>query len=327
MNDFYSQQWLNHCYDGFPRKIGFVKDPSPLPKKEMIYTPEEFLQEVWTHVAHVDIFVAVFNEWQKQTSMFNKVFIDLDSDADHLEVAYRDMQEIVSFLGESTPRVYFSGSKGFHLFFDFPTTKFKHYKEATREWVEHIEKACNLTTVDYSVVGEIERVSRLPFTKHTGTNQLCVPIIPSWSLEAILSLSSRGQVKHKWLFIDPRFDEHLGILLHRINVEWKPPAPIEPLEIDTQGMDEDLAYIMRHAPNFKGVKRIIWTKVLPLMKLQNKSSEYVSEYCRELCQIVGREWEMDLGSWIRAAYKTEKGIPWSWSAIFHNWPEMRKWFQ
>jgi hypothetical protein len=323
MNDFYSQQWLNHCYDGFPRKIGFVKDPSPRPKKEMVDTPDEFLREVWIHVAHVDLFVAVFNEWQKQTQRFNKIYIDLD--AEDPKDAYKELQEIVSFVAPS--RVYFSGAKGFHIFYDFPECKFEHYYDSARKWVKHMELALSLETIDYSVVGEVERVSRLPFTKHTGTNQLCIPVNPTWPFEAILQRSRFGCAHEKWLFIEPQFDQSLGDVLSTIDMNWQPPTPLVPLEIDTHGMDEDLAYIIKHAYKFLGVKRIIYAKILPIMKQRNAAINEVLVYCENLCFHAKRSWDAELQQWIRAAYKSESGIPWSWAAIFHKWPEIRGWFK
>lgn len=322
--DFYSTQWLTHCHFEFPRKIGFVKDPSPRRKKEIIQTQEEFLHEMWTHVSDLDLYVAVFSERQKEQQRYDTIYMDLD--CKELDEAHADMQTIYTYYRDTYEllvRIYFSGSKGFHIYVDFPEVSFANYKGCVSQYVKELERYLGLSTVDWSVIGDAERISALPYTKHTETGLTRIPINPEWSLDRILGNAQNGKDPSIPITFHHSMDFHRT--LQDLIRNYREPPPPKPLKIDMQNGAKDLVYILQHAHKFEGVHRLLWTKIIPLFKVKG-DLEGLLNYAQQVCALAQIMWTYDLENYVRSNYLCDRGIPWSWGKIKEEYPEVMRWF-
>ena len=334
INDFFTTQWRIHVgsEDAFPRDLAFVKDPSPLPKRFKVFDWHSFVQQVWLHIGNLDVFVAIFSDDQQNHNKYNTIFIDID--APNLQDAYDDVQLISTFAWKTktiSPRIYFSGKKGFHIFLDFEPTNFKHYKEVARRYVDTLVDALGLEYVDLACVGDTARVSRLPYTKHTSTGYLCIPIVPSMTLETVVEYAQGYRGDRSWIPLDTISSGVHSKLLENIDVHYTPPERVMSDPVYSFSMSQDLVHITNHAHRFKGLNRIAYTKILPIFKARNRPVSEVINFIRDIERRMGEGVDPNIGkvqvNWIKSAYKIEKGIPWSWPVIFRKWREIEGWFK
>ena len=327
--DFISQQWLNHCRhksNWRPRKIGYVKDPSPLRKKWVIETQSDFLKEMWIHLSAIDLYVAVFSEDEKEKQRFDTIYLDIDSE--DLDEAHADLVVLCDYYHNKEgilPRVYFTGGKGFSVNLDFHLLGFKYYKHIVRDYIEDLEDKLKLTCLDHSVIGDYERISRLPYSQHMKSNRMCIPVSPFWDLDVMINRSEGKDIKAKQLPVRFTPAKKLRTILKSLDENYVEPKA-EPVQINGSHKDT-LAKIMAYAPRIKGVKRILWCKVLPIMKRGGKTEKEMLHQCKYICNRAGRKWEDSLERWLIAAYEVERGIPWSWKKIYQKWPEIEGWFK
>ena len=331
INDFFTTQWRHHVggEDAFPRDLAYVKDPSPLSKRFKVYDWHAFVLEVWRHIGNLDTFVAIFSDDQINHNVYDKIFIDID--APNLQDAYDDVQKLKAFEVKThtiSMRTYFSGKKGFHVFLDFPPTQFEHYKEVSRQYVETLENALDLNYIDYSVVGGITRLSRLPYTKHTTTGYLCFPISTSMTLETIIEYAQGYRGDRDWPPLQRKQTLIHSKLLKNLDEHYTPPERVTSSAENAFTMSQDLVHIANHAPKFKGLNRIAYAKILPIFKAKDRPINEVLAFITNIENRMGANFRDTVDrNWVRSAYKIEKGIPWSWGVIFKKWPEIQRWFK
>ena len=334
INQFYTTQWQIHLggVDAFPRDLAYVKDPSPLSKRFKVYDWKSFVQQVWQHISYLDTFVSIFSDDQQNHNNYNTIFIDID--ATNLQDAYDDVQKISKFAAKTktiSPRIYFSGQKGFHVYLDFEPTSFKHYKEVALGYVETLKDALGLQHVDAACSGDKKRVSRLPYTKHTSTGYLCIPIKPTMTLETIVDYAQGYRGDRSWIPLDTKPSDVHSKILENIDVHYVPPERSVSDPVYSFSMSQDLVHLTNNAHKFQGLNRIAYTKILPIFKARDRPVSEVINFIRSIEMRMGESGKGFIGkvdtNWIRSAYKIERGIPWSWSVIFRKWPEIRGWFK
>ena len=145
-------------------------------------------------------------------AIINTVFLDFDNKIDFKTVPLEDVLEetkkVVNFLrGDAIPRVYFSGSKGFHVYLDLPVINLTYSSEAIEKFGMGLKDALKLKTLD--CIGETARLGRFPYTmnydRKTGEKKyFCVPIpahmVLDATIEEILKVAKEPQITHvvKW---------------------------------------------------------------------------------------------------------------------------------
>ncbi|MGB9854755.1 MAG: DNA primase small subunit domain-containing protein [Candidatus Bathyarchaeales archaeon] len=113
-----------------------------------------------------------------------KLFFDFDCEKD-LNQAWKEAkvfaEALKAFYHVETLIVY-SGRKGFHVYaflnklVYFDLGQLHLAKQAYGELQNRLVKGLNLHTLDNSVIGDIKRLSRVPFSIHEETGSLCCPI-------------------------------------------------------------------------------------------------------------------------------------------------------
>ena len=126
--------------------------------------------------------------------------IAFDFDAKDLNIAMDDAKRLTSwaFRHGLTPRVRFSGGKGFHVLLDFPTVTLNNPKTALRQFCIELSAAAEFKTVDTVTFGDLNRLIRLPNTLHGKSRLYCICLnaktFLDQNLEDILELARTPQV-------------------------------------------------------------------------------------------------------------------------------------
>lgn len=179
-SDFIIQQFDAHCKSKFPREFA-KKLKKGFDRNNRVNSAEE-LYNLSKFYGFEDCYSSVypFNEWdakseiRKQSAIIDTLPFDLDST--DLNKSFKECRKLVKFLqGKgTTPRIYFSGAKGFHIYIDFPPVELQHSAAIKRLGIQLSERL-KLKTYDQKI-WELSRVIRLPFTINTKTGYRCTPL-------------------------------------------------------------------------------------------------------------------------------------------------------
>ena len=145
------------------------------------------------------VYSSIFSEWQKDNICFDTIFIDIDEHDTSLSFEERmsildEKKEVVLKEFEKCgieQRWYFTGN-GYHLYCDFNMTKFKSkyiYKEVVRKFITEILDN-DVSLIDFKIVGDIKRISRLPGKRHNDTKLYSIRIDGDWDWEKCVSMSA-----------------------------------------------------------------------------------------------------------------------------------------
>lgn len=190
------EQWRRHTYDGFPRCVSYKQERYRIPVRNFDNLKWHVWQGFGTHNIYVDVYPER-NILGQDALLCNKIYIDLDNDkADKTDktgkYAYGDMRSIVRFFKEQysySPRVYYSGGRGYAVYLDFDETPLNHFKDTLTEFYTMLKDQLGLKTIDTTSVGDDRRISRLPYTMHQKSGRLCTPIDTNWTISQIMGYS------------------------------------------------------------------------------------------------------------------------------------------
>jgi|GEM_PF-5412056 len=137
-----------------------------------------------------DYFVAVYSNEQIEKRMVDTIFIDID-DRD-INKSYEKLWGILTRLERmgidvGKLRIYFSGKKGFHIFLDFDPIWLPNFVSFRSVCMRLLRELKIEKLIDIRTVGDWRRVSRVPYTKHSGSGLYCYPVDPTESIQVIKS--------------------------------------------------------------------------------------------------------------------------------------------
>ena len=145
--------------------------------------------------------------------------IPFDFDSDDLNLAFNDLKTIFAWCKRHTiePRIHFSSNKGFHLYIDLQPINLKNPQQVLAKFGREIKKSAKVDSLDLVLFGDLERIIRIPNTKHKTTGRYCIPINPKLidflTIDHILKMSET-----KSTFIPVRkplsSDSEIHTLLH-----------------------------------------------------------------------------------------------------------------
>jgi len=177
-----------HCKGKYPREFGhkfrrgFLRNQRCDSARD-VYEKARFFD-------FVDCYCSVYSysEWysaaedRRKFVRIDTVLFDIDIEG-NLAAALAQAKKLVKYLlnKDITPRVYFSGAKGFHIYVDFPEVTlydFRSVKDVASYFVSKLRLCLDMN------VYEPNRVARLPYTVNSKTGYFCVPI----PVEKLLSL-------------------------------------------------------------------------------------------------------------------------------------------
>lgn len=160
---------------------------------EIVWSEEEYLKRILELNRKDNLFVTVYTFKSDLTlkdtkeryskPIIDTIYIDLDFKDDRGEgrpiVAFFDLIILLKlFISNGIiPRIYFSGNKGFNLYLDFEPIELFYPKQTIRRFVEQLERKSGIKTIDWQIIGDISRVSRIPNTFNMKGKRYCIPLV------------------------------------------------------------------------------------------------------------------------------------------------------
>jgi len=174
IEEFWRAWFIGGSNPGEGRELGnpsriFSKDPSELP----LWIALNEAKRLPSYMG-----IAVYSE-RDSPAAIDRLFYDFDS-KDDLEVAWRDTQTLAQALERRygcQPLIAFSGSKGFHIYaFLEKPYRGSRLREVYAELQAMTLRGLSLQTLDRAVIGDVKRLSRIPYTLHEKSGTLCIPV-------------------------------------------------------------------------------------------------------------------------------------------------------
>ncbi|RLF33711.1 MAG: hypothetical protein DRN08_05270, partial [Thermoplasmata archaeon] len=257
-----------------------------------------------------------------------------------LEIAYRDMRKLSSVFPTN---VYFTGYGGFAVYIAFEPIKLKHPKETLRAFVEYLREEFNLLSVDPLPIGDIRRVSRLPYTVNLKNERLCIPIDPNWDLDYILKQSKKcnDYVLNLYRpssvarYMLSGYDKKMSKIIKKekeeeINIDHSKFSSVYEKEIYDIIKWGKLVY--EAIKDWDGRHRVIWRIIIPRAIFLGWSLEKTLEVCRKFIEETGRDWS-EYKNYCTSTYKRtlqrireNKPITYSLSRLFMENPDLLKYY-
>jgi len=242
-------------------------------------------------LARTDLYTALFSETTKESEQYYRMYFDIDNE-NSLEDAYIDMRNLYSWFKTELnvkPTVYFSGKKGFAVYFYFKPRKFEEYQYTCRAIVDTIREILVMPSLDETVIGDTARISRIPFTKHMGSGAFCIPVFPeikSWTLDGCINASRN----FGWI-PDIQIDVATGIEDWLKEHEEKGKAKKEELMAEL-GNGKDFGWnldrLLNLAPKLIGGRRcLIYRVIIPKMWSEGDSYHEILTFVKSFVKASG----------------------------------------
>jgi hypothetical protein len=319
----------NHCYDGFPRMVGF-------PRQYLYHSLEELIDKFWIHNgASKGVFPAVYPEHVKEFKKFNKLFFDLDLE-ENIELAYYEATEIYYKLGEIfdvTPRLYFTGGKGFALYVDLQGDYvFKDFPIVHYQLSQYLKEECAAECLDSTVIGDTSQISRLPFNINYKANRLCIPIDIDLSFERVIE-ESTNYTGDGLIRIEKASENSYG---HKMLKQWDDEAEAFRKSIDdtikaggfTGNVDLDL--LLDRASMTHGYMSVLVYRVIVPQLIQGGFSDAnIHKYCIKFVKNAGKHYTTSTRNFVNYYIKNQRKRNWkpmSLPKLLNRYPELKKVF-
>lgn len=343
INDTIEKVWLDHTYDGFPRIVGW-------PNQYLSYDKESFLRDVWRYLGWTDCLTGVYPSANKKTEKIdgktknviyaNKLYLDVDVE-DNLTAALfytKRLAEVLTINYDANPRIYFSGKKGFAIYVDFPAVRLINYRVTVRSFARRLLQEAGFVEkekfverkirwLDWSVLDNGNRMSRIPFTIHPKSKLLCTPIRPN---DDLIDVAKRANGIDP--YVPPRSfaNRSIGRLLLEIDStvsDIVAPTATKGEFFYSGSLDEELKRWLAMAKFVvDGRHRIIFAMIVPRLVANGYSDSDAREYCLEFLANTGVDVKKD-DDWLRfidyqIGYRRENNYVWSYYTFFNHYPDL-----
>ncbi|WP_202320421.1 bifunctional DNA primase/polymerase [Archaeoglobus neptunius] len=177
-----------HCRRRYPREFANMSESGRRFSRNMYVSDLGDLYNYIEFFDFVNCFASVYSfdaplpemgvMWPRDRVVIDALFMDFDS-KESPKLAFKDVLKVLDFLESRSvePLVYFSGSKGFHVYVIFEPVKLQRPKDVLKRVAVTLVELLELKTADLNVA-EIARLSRLPFTLNSKSKLYCTPISP-----------------------------------------------------------------------------------------------------------------------------------------------------
>lgn len=305
------EEWKRHM-NAYP--LRFPRDVGLFPKRWSVDSEEEFLETIDRHLTAYNCYTNVYSRPMIEGEVFDTFYVDIDADVpwdvdddeeekvgafrEMMRDAYFDIQKLVYYMDEmydSEPRVYFSGGRGFSVYFDFPPRNVPFgAAEATVE--EILGRADVDADIIDSSVHESNRLSRLPYTLNWNNHEkrgfeplLVLPIDPDWDKETFIDEILDPE---KFLHVRRRPSEELADAIEgrSIEGEYERREYDTTHEADPEDAWDKVTFLMDKADEIDdGRHRILFAILVPaLVESGFRTSENIHEYCEEFIERTGK---------------------------------------
>lgn len=216
--------WMraHHGFPIFPREVG-RKINNQVPR----WVADELdFWEFWERW-NVDKYANIFSQRQKTIRLYDTILFDIDyhngGGFQEIEKAYEYYVKVHDMLRDAgivSTRVYFTG-RGFHVYVDFPPTRLEFYPKVIDEWVLSTIGEEILKFVDVRVLGDRNRMARLPFSVNSSTGMMMLRIDDLWDLDTIIDKNLELYVPRVKDFDNDWLGEELKDIDEKIGEKFK----------------------------------------------------------------------------------------------------------
>lgn len=214
--------WINHVRLGeeksllFPRNIGISCFDSKKIVQKKVYNKKQYLVYLRSHWDDKECFSSLLSDYQVENNIVDRIFLEFDEDdPDERSRKGKIVYYCLKSLG-ITPYVLFSGGRSYHYHIFFDPVQLDDPKRRIKKWV----KGLPIDFLDFQVVGDLRRLTRLPYTCHKS-GKMCV-IIPNEIFEFSIAKITRiteqlSQGMNE--FLDPVFRNNIPLLESLANMK------------------------------------------------------------------------------------------------------------
>ena len=178
------QDFIAEWMGGVPRSFGLynaeinqVPRPWPQPRRY----PHDIAREIEGGTPGLYLSVQPY-ALDNRPACIERLFFEFDDEervSQAWDAALHFSENIVKFYDVS-PLILFSGKKGYHVYVwlqkPFYTDTQERLKAVYTELMRMILEGLSKQTFDPQVYGDIARLSRVPYSKHQKSGELCVPV-------------------------------------------------------------------------------------------------------------------------------------------------------
>lgn len=316
--------WLRQAWDGYPRELW---GGSKYEKWARVENQDEYLAYVQQQVdaeapVHTSVQIAGVPDSGYAVYWVDKVLLEIDGP--DREASLHEMQRMVAFLSVNfgaEPRTYFSGNRSFHTFIDFLPLVLQEPEATLSEFASRLQKAVGGLHLDFGVFAR-RHLSRLPWTRHEDTGELCLPVDPYTSRKDI----ARPELA---VPVQIRYCDAVRSALVRI-AQTPRPVPKRPRPSKAGARYEWIERLLQH-PIADGRHRVLWHVLAPYLvnvrRLDPQEAESVLRDYFDRCgalkplQPSRSQFLREIRNYIRTAEK-DGYPPWRLETIERKDPEL-----
>ena len=338
---------LESGIEPFPRQMLYLnKDTKG--KKVTVSDFDELSRNARLWFGNLSTYCMVYSFDQIEKRLYDIIFLDTDKekvdifdedgnpkkldDRELLEYAFEDARTIGR---EYKTYTNFTGQGGCGVYIGFPFVELQYPKYAIRRFVSELESRLKLKSLDWSVVGDIQRVSRLPDTVNMKNFRLCFPVDLNWTLDKIIKYSLKCSSNLPVIIPDNK-----GVCKDLKDYDYPPSEK----EVKFDNSDIDVDRYMIEVKGFlevadkveDGRHTIMYMGIIPRLVLLGYSDEEILFVCKEFIERSGKEWSgpkykdyviNDVLPRTRERIEGGKTVKMSLESIFMERPELLKFFK
>jgi hypothetical protein len=159
--------WLRHIRSD--KVVAFPRDFS-LYRRKILSQSHYLTLAKQANKNKLELFISVYSDYEVQNCLVTTLFYDIDLEEDVLEF----ISKYESILNKV--RAYYSGRRGVHIYVDLEPIRIGDLRRAS----EHMAELLGIIDyVDKHVLGDWRRMSRVPYSYHTKSGNMCDVINPS----------------------------------------------------------------------------------------------------------------------------------------------------
>src|SRR5439155_1347762 len=273
-----------HAYDGFPSEMCVFPDV-----RIPVRSARNFFKLLHMGYNRTTCFLRFHPDsayLADGSMMVNKMVADLDWDKvpkGDINLVYDEMRGLVRYFQnryDYTPRVNFSGSRGFHVWIDFKPVQIDRYVPVAKSFWGPIVENLKILCFDTDITYDKNRQMRIPYTINVKSKKFCRPVNPMWTVEQILNPPE--VFEHKLGYCQ-RIDQELAML---DKVEQKAIEGTTTLEMIPKDKKEkkyaqyvdEMSKMFHIAPQYaNGRHRTLWCIIVPRLAFIYSDGNYAGD--------------------------------------------------
>lgn len=350
------KQWVDHLGNSamiFPRDVAF-------PARQPVHGLTEYCETLSNNANRNNCYASLYPKDFIEESKYDRFYVDFDAPINfeddmsmkekeqHFDEQITDVYWEVTKLAwhlneeyEYKPRVYFSGSRGFAVYLDFPVTKVSDFGAVVKAGKQIMQDASvNMDYVDEKVF-ESNRISRIPYTinfKNLSRDfepLMCIPIDVDNDTDEVLHEIKNIERQHEVVI---NRSEEIAKRVSEVDVDGDYEIKENRGSIDIDVEDDpdralrDAGEILDIAEHIHdGRKRIMYTRLVPLLVEAGFNRSMIHRYCKKFINSSGKSYadyrdyvEKTISRTLEGPDEDSVWRTWTWESFLMENDDIRK---